>query len=75
MSRAPLVFLDADRVKLKAFSASSRVASSTVKIEIEVADPHELGNLLHSLQEMRTWKPAPQQRRKTLALPAPGDFE
>ena len=70
---APLVFISADRVKLKAFSANSRGSASIVKIEIEVSDPHELGHLLHSLQEMRMWKPAPPVRPKQLALPAPSD--
>lgn len=54
--------------KVKAFSSASRGGRSTVKIELDVPDPRELGYLLERLGEAQGPKKAPAQKRHTYLL-------
>jgi len=65
-------------LRLKSFSATNRGGKSTIRIELETADPYELGYALSNLSEVqkaqRAPKPPPASKVKAprrLALPAP----
>lgn len=66
--------------RLKSYSASTKGEKSTIKIEIDVGDHHDLGFLLRELAEIETEQKAKDkpQRKPTatkaptqLALPSP----
>ena len=62
------------KLRLKSFSVSSRGVKTTIRIEVEVDDPFELGYALQSLAEVQKsqrTKPAPEPKAKPLALPKP----
>ena len=64
----------AEKLRLKSFSASSRGEKSTIKIELEPADPYELGWALSKLAEVQNGQrtnPKPKPKAKPLALPKP----
>lgn len=75
-----MFYLDADpdaRLRLKGFSATSKAGKSTIRIELETADPYELGYALERLatvEKGQKAKPKPAAKPepvKRLALPAP----
>lgn len=52
-----------EKLRLKSFSASSRGEKSVIKIELEAADPYELGWALSKLAEVQKGqrtKPKPE---------------
>lgn len=76
-----VLFLNDEHVRLKSYSASTKGAVSTIRIDVEVTDPMRLGFLLQELKEIQAeLKAATAARKKEsqrkpiaaqLALPAP----
>lgn len=76
-----MLFLNDDHTRLKTYSASTKGAVSTIRVEIEVTDPMRLGFLLSELAEIVSEQKArkaatAKSERKTekkpqLALAAP----
>ncbi|OCP17459.1 MULTISPECIES: hypothetical protein [unclassified Ensifer] len=69
-----------DTCRLKSYSASTKGARSTIKIEIDVADHRDLGFVLRELAEIEAEqnakekaqrKPAAAKAARPLALPSP----
>lgn len=67
-----------DALILKSYTATTRGAKSTIRIEIETEDTYELGYLLRELGEAQQKQRAGAQAKKAakarrpLALPPPG---
>lgn len=69
---APMVFLSAEHVKIKGYSASGRGKATVVKIEFSVEDGWELGSILRQIQECQNWRPAPPPKPTTVRVKRPG---
>lgn len=66
-----------DGMRLKSYGSVTKGEKSTLRIEIEVDDPRELGYLLRNLQQLAQAQKAmakPARRAKLLALPPPDGF-
>lgn len=55
--------------KLKSFSATVKGAKSSARIEIEFADPTELGYFMSSLQKLDAEQKAAAKPKKQLRIP------
>ncbi len=76
-----VLFLNDEHVRLKSYSASTKGAVSTIRIDVEVTDPLRLGFLLQELAEiqaeLKSAKAGKSKPRKSaaaepqLALPSP----
>lgn len=62
-------------LRLKSYSATTKGGKSTLRIEIETSDPHELAYALNELASVQAGqkapKPEPKPKARMLALPAP----
>lgn len=66
-----------DGIRLKGWSAATKGAASTLRIEIEIDDPLKLGFFLRDLQSLQKAQQAaakPRGKKKPLMLPSPDGF-
>lgn len=69
----PHIFIDAESARLRSYGSTSRGTTNIVKLELEVSDPYQLGDLLAQLGRFRQnqatpIKPATRRRQAPAQL-------